>query len=98
MPTITCRIGPTLHERVLAECDSRDVKLSDILREFLERWVDHLDDARAAGSTYTPGASAATTDVKRVAGEPKPIGWTASGEPVYGKTGPLQLPPKGGKK
>ena len=94
MPTITCRIAPTLHERVLAECEARDVKLSDLLREFLERWVDHLDDAKFSSRPAGGGMAV----VKTAPGQPKPIGFEMDGSPIYPRTGSLQRPEKGAKK
>ena len=44
MPSVTFRLPPTLHERFLALCQSRDVRASDMLRDAVERLVDAVDE------------------------------------------------------
>jgi len=44
MPSVTFRLAPTLHERFLAYCEAKDTKPSEILREAIERFIDHKDD------------------------------------------------------
>jgi hypothetical protein len=42
MPSITFRITPELHERFLAECERRDTKPSELLRQMVQMAVDHM--------------------------------------------------------
>lgn len=91
MPTIQARVAPVLHERFLAHCEERGLKPADVIREAIERIVDHLDD------TQMNGAVPALKIANRIAPTdgPKPIGFTFAGEPVYASASPRL---KAGKK
>lgn len=84
MPTIAFRVSPALHERFLKHCESRDVSTSDVLREAVERIVDHLDDRGCTGVS-----AALVPAVRRIqsGSGPRPVGFTTSGgEPIYARS------------
>lgn len=92
MPTLQVRMAPTLHEAFAKHCEGRGMKMPDVVRNLIERAVDHMDDQEHEG--VRPAARVTGGRIQSGEG-PKPIGFAIDGTPIYAKTGPL---PKGVKK
>lgn len=106
MPAVNFRLPPTLHERFLKHLEDNDLKASDFLRDAVERFLDRVDDAPYTQTGYMhvlkPGermVQAAQEIRERQPAGPKVRGFSAlGGEPIMRSDGPLELPPKRGKK
>lgn len=84
MPSITFRVAPSLHKRLLEHCESNDIQLSDVMRRAVEIIVDGLDERveefRSPQAASIP--SAMLQPVKRLT--PGIRGFALDGTPIAG--------------
>lgn len=99
MPSVTIRISPALHESLTKRCAHRDMTLSDLIRELLERVDDHMakaEDAPPQLDVIQPPQSLPYLPKRRPGTRPsgfRPLNW--DGKPLDAVRQPYQ---KGGKK